>query len=62
MTSKNKKNKLNCSFGLDENHTVIAVFEDNNSDTPIGWSVVEKGVEGDYPVLTVDELLEKYGN
>ena len=27
---------LNKSFGLDENHTVIAVFENNESEVPIG--------------------------
>ena len=51
---------LEDKLSLPENHHLIAVFRDNDSDDIIGWMVVEHGVEGDYPVYTFTELLEKY--
>lgn len=51
---------LNKRFQLDENHTVVAIFQDNNHDDIIGWTVVEKGVEADYPMYSTVELFEKY--
>ena len=52
---------LEDKLNLPENHHLIAVFRDNDSDDIIGWMVVEHGIEGDYPVYTFTELLEKYG-
>lgn len=51
---------LNKRFQLDENHTVVAIFQDNDHDEIIGWCVVEKGVEADYPIYSTVELFEKY--
>ena len=52
---------LNKRFQLDENHTVVAIFQDDDHDEIIGWSVVEKGVaEGEYEVYSTVELFEKY--
>lgn len=53
---------MNEQLGLDDNHNVIAVFEDNDHDEIIGWTVAENGVEGDYPVYEdIKELFEAYG-
>lgn len=51
---------LNNFLGLDESHTVIAVFENNDNPNIIGWSVIERGMEGDYPILTLEQLIEQY--
>ncbi len=52
--------QLNAFLGLDESHTVIAIFESNDNPDIIGWSVIERGVENDYPVLTLEQLIEQY--
>ena len=60
MTLEELIERLNAYIGLDDRHTVVAVFKNNESDDIIGWTVVEKGVEGDYPVMQLDELIDKY--
>lgn len=52
--------QLNSRLCLDENHTVVAIFQDNEHDEIIGWTVVEIGVEADYPIYTIEQLFEKY--
>lgn len=53
---------MNEQLGLDENHTVVAMFEDNEHDEIMGWVVVEKGVEGDYPMYEdIKDLFAAYG-
>lgn len=53
---------MNEHLCLDENHTVIAVFEDNDHDEIIGWIVAEVGVEADYPVYDdLRDLFAAYG-
>lgn len=52
---------LESIINIPENHHLIAVFENNESDEIQGYLCVEYGVEGDYPVYTLQELLEKYG-
>lgn len=57
---KNIVENMNKRFGLDENHTVVAIFENNENEEIKGWCVVEKGVEADYPMYSTVELFEKY--
>lgn len=52
---------LESIINIPENHHLIAVFENNESDEIQGWICAEYGVEGDYPVYTFQELLDKYG-
>ena len=47
-------------LALPENHHIIAVFENNESDEIKGWIVAEIGVEGDYPMYTTEELIKKF--
>ena len=51
---------LESILDIPENHHLIAIFENNESDEIIGWIVAENGVEGDYPMYTSEELLEKF--
>ena len=48
------------ALDIPENHHIVAVFENDDSDEIIGWSVVELGVEGDYPIYTLEELFTKF--
>lgn len=53
---------MNEQLGLDEKHTVIAIFEDDDHDEIIGWVVAEVGVEADYPMYEdLRQLFEAYG-
>lgn len=55
-------NELNEVLGLDDKHTVIAIFPDNVHYNILGWSVVEYGKQDNYPIyLTLKELFEAYG-
>lgn len=63
MTNVNLKELikfLESKLNLPENHRLIAVFQDNDHDEIVGWVVAENGKEGDCPVLSTEELLEKY--
>ena len=51
---------LESVLNLPENHHLITIFENNESDEIIGWVVAEEEVEGDYPMYTSEELLEKF--
>lgn len=51
---------INGQINLDEKHTVVALFEDNQHDEIIGWTVVEIGVEGDYPIY--EDLRELFAD
>lgn len=51
---------LNNRFGFGDDRSVVAVFDNNDSDEIIGWLVADVGVEGYYPVMTIEELFEKY--
>lgn len=53
-------NALKSVLDIPENHHLIAVFENDESDDIIGWVVVENGIEADYPIYTTEELLEKF--
>ncbi len=46
---------------IPENQHIIAVFENDDSENVIGYVVTEIGKEGEVPVLTAKELIEKYG-
>lgn len=48
-------------LNIPDNHHIVAVFENNDSDEVIGYVVAEKGKEGDYPILTSKELIDIYG-
>ena len=48
------------ALNIPENHHLVAVFENDDSDEIIGWSVVELGVEGNYPIYTLEELFTKF--
>ena len=48
------------ALNIPENHHLVAVFENDDSDEIIGWSVVELGVESDYPIYTLEELFTKF--
>ena len=45
---------------IPENHQLIPIFENNESNEIIGWVVAEIGVEADYPMYTSEELIEKF--
>ena len=47
-------------LNIPDNHHIIAVFENNDSENVIGYVVAEKGKKGDYPILTAKELIERY--
>lgn len=47
-------------LNIPRNHHIIAVFENNDSEDVIGYVVAENGKEGDYPILTAKELIERY--
>lgn len=51
---------LESILDIPENHHLIAVFENNESDEIIGWVVAEEGVEADYPMYTSEELIENF--
>jgi len=53
-------NALESILDIPENHHLIAVFENNESDEIIGWVVAEEGVEADYPMYTSEELIENF--
>ena len=59
-TLKDLIDTLESLLNLPENHHLVAVFENNESDEIAGWVVAENGVEADYPVYTSAELLEKF--
>lgn len=52
---------LEFTINIPDNHYLIAVFEDNDSNEIIGYVCAEEGVEDDYPVYSFEELIEKYG-
>lgn len=52
---------LECVVDIPDNHRLVAVFEDNESEEIEGFLCVENGVEGDYPLLSLEDLLEEYG-
>ena len=52
---------LEKTINIPQDHRLIAVFENNESDIIKGFLCVKNGVEGDYPVLSFEELLIKYG-
>ena len=53
-------NALESVLAIPENHHLIAVFENDESEDIIGWVVMKNGVKKDYPVYTTEELLEKF--
>lgn len=53
-------NALESVLAIPENHQLIPIFENNESNEIIGWVVAEIGVEADYPMYTSEELIEKY--
>ena len=53
-------NAVESVLDIPENHHLIAVFENDESEDIIGWVVAENDVEADYPVYTTKELLEKF--
>lgn len=59
-TLKDLVDALESVLDIPENHQLIPIFENNESTEIIGWVVAEKGVEGNYPVYSSDELIEKY--
>ena len=59
-TLKDLVNALEEVLDIPENHHLIAVFENNDTDEIAGWVVAENDVEGDYPMYTTEELIAKY--
>lgn len=65
-TLKELIDALDHNLKLPENHHVVAVFENNDSDEVKGFIVAERGNEcegmkkKEYQVLLLEELLEKY--
>lgn len=51
---------LESILDIPENHHLIAVFKNDESEDIIGWVVMKNGVKKDYPVYTTEELLEKF--
>lgn len=52
---------LELTLNIPENHYLVAVFENDDSNEIIGFACAERGREDDYPVYTFDELLATYG-
>lgn len=48
-------------LNIPDNHHIVAVCENNDSDDVIGYVVAEKGKEGNYPILSSKELIDLYG-
>ena len=48
-------------LNIPKNHHLVAVFEDNDHDDIIGFACVEDGVECDYTVYTLEQILDIYG-
>ena len=48
-------------LNIPNNHHIIAVFEDDNSQEVKGFVVAEYGKEKLYPILTSKELINTYG-
>ena len=61
MSVKDLVQYLESVLNIPENHHIIAVFENNESDEIIGYLCVEDGVEADYPVYSLEQLVEEYG-
>lgn len=59
-TLKDLISALEECLDIPENHHIVAVFEDNESEEIKGWLVVENGVDGEYPMYSSEELLKKY--
>ena len=47
-------------LNIPDNHHIIAVFDNSDSDDVIGYVVVENGKDGYYPILTAKELIDIY--
>lgn len=52
---------LESIINIPENHHLIAVFENNESDKIEGFICVEYGKEQDANIYTIEELLKIYG-
>lgn len=52
---------LECVVDIPANHRLVAVFEDNGSEEIEGFLCIENGVEGDYPLLSFEDLPEECG-
>ena len=52
---------LESIIAIPENHHIVAVFKDNDSDVIEGYVVVEYGNEGEYPVMGIEEMVAEYG-
>lgn len=59
-TLENLIDALESILDIPENHQLIPIFENNESDEIIGWVVAEEGVEADYPMYTSEELIENF--
>ena len=54
---ENMNTVLNIPYG----YRLLGVFENNDSDQLVGYIVVEEGREGDYPIMTIEQVINKYG-
>lgn len=59
-TLENLIDALESILDIPENHQLIPIFENNESNEIIGWVVAEIGVEADYPMYTSEELIENF--
>lgn len=50
------------TIDIPDGHKLVAVFKDNGSDEIKGFLCVEEGVEGDYPLMSLSDLLAVYGD
>jgi hypothetical protein len=52
---------MNTALNIPYGYRLLGVFENNDSDDLIGYIVVEEGREGDYPIMTIEQVISKYG-
>ena len=50
------------TINIPDNHHLVVVFNDNGSDEIKGFLCVEEGVEDDYPLMSLSDLLAVYGD
>ena len=60
-TLKDLVEAMEKTIAIPDNHHIIAVFKDNRSDKIEGFICAEYGVEGDYPMMSVEDLVNEYG-
>jgi len=52
---------MNTALNIPYGYRLLGVFENDESDQLVGYIVVEEGREGDYPIMTIEQVINKYG-